>query len=110
MKIVVQMNSGGRRELYFFRDQQGLEVDFMAPGPRGGLRLIEVKWSKTIVPAMAKSLVQLRRAIRRRTVECLIVHRAPKHGPGTSTVAPGVKSRSVEEFLQSYPSALRSGI
>ena len=38
-----QVNTGRRREIYFFRDQQGLEVDFVVPRPGGGVRLIEVK-------------------------------------------------------------------
>lgn len=34
-----QVNAGSRRELYYFRDQQGLEVDFLLPG-RAGAALV----------------------------------------------------------------------
>jgi predicted AAA+ superfamily ATPase len=34
-----QVNQGGRKELYYFRDQQGLEVDFLLPRPNAGLWL-----------------------------------------------------------------------
>jgi predicted AAA+ superfamily ATPase len=30
-----QVNSGRRRELYYFRDEQGLEVDFVIPSAAG---------------------------------------------------------------------------
>ena len=36
-----QLNAGRRRELYYFRDQQGLEVDFVVPIKAAGCA-----WSK----------------------------------------------------------------
>src|SRR5581483_4913337 len=44
--VKAQLNAGRRRELYYFRDQQGLEVDFLAPGRGGAVRLVEVKASR----------------------------------------------------------------
>src|ERR1019366_8458767 len=38
-----QSNRGMRKELYYFRDQQGLEVDFLVPGPNASLWLVEAK-------------------------------------------------------------------
>ena len=35
--IKSQVHSGGRRQLFHFRDQQGLEVDFVVPGKGGGI-------------------------------------------------------------------------
>jgi predicted AAA+ superfamily ATPase len=55
-----QINQGGRKELYYFRDQQGLEVDFLFPGRRGRLWMVECKTSRTPQPAMARPLVSLR--------------------------------------------------
>src|SRR5271169_1039669 len=40
-----QVNRGMRKELYYFRDQQGLEVDFLFPDGRGGLWMAECKAS-----------------------------------------------------------------
>src|SRR5450432_2810948 len=48
-----QVNQGRRKELYHFRDQQGLEVDFLFPDGRGGVWMVECKASKTVQPAMA---------------------------------------------------------
>ena len=41
---------GRRRELYFFRDQRGLEVDFIVPTGAQELVLIEAKASRTTSP------------------------------------------------------------
>jgi predicted AAA+ superfamily ATPase len=96
-----QINSGRSRELYFFRDQQGLEVDFLAPAPGGKVRLLEVKWTKTVTPAMAVPLIRLSATMRPGRAEAFIVHRASA-GQGGRAVAPGVKLLSVEELLEEY--------
>jgi predicted AAA+ superfamily ATPase len=44
---------------YYFRDQQGLEVDFLVPRPNAGLWLVEAKATQTVRPAMASSLLSL---------------------------------------------------
>lgn len=91
------INTGRRRELYHFRDQQGLEVDFVLPRADGGLRLVEAKWSRTVTPEMARPMRRLAASLAPRTVEGLIVTRAAVGGP--STVAPGVRAVTVEELL-----------
>jgi hypothetical protein len=98
-----QINSGARKELYYFRDQQGLEVDFLVPGPGNLLHLIEVKWSKTITPHLALPLLGLRKSIKGKTVDSVVVHRTPKTGEKLKTLAPGVKALGVEEFLTAFP-------
>jgi predicted AAA+ superfamily ATPase len=45
-----QANQGARKELYYFRDQQGLEVDFLIPRPNAGVWLIECKAGKPSDP------------------------------------------------------------
>src|SRR5208337_5283536 len=50
-----QSNLGRRRELYFFRDQRGLEVDFIVPTSAQELVLIEAKASRTVYPDTARS-------------------------------------------------------
>jgi hypothetical protein len=45
-----QLNAGRRRELYYFRDQQILEVDFIVPTRGGGVRLVEAKAARTVTP------------------------------------------------------------
>ena len=99
-----QLNRGYRRELYYFRDQQGLEVDFLLPRKGGGVRLVEVKASSTVTPAMAASMQRLAAAWRQRPasrggVEMMVVHKAPRHPAGSRAIAPGVQALPWEEFV-----------
>ena len=57
--VKAQLNAGRRRELYYFRDQQGLEVDFVVPGKGGALRLVEAKAARTVTPGDARPMQQL---------------------------------------------------
>ena len=84
--------------LYYFRDERGLEVDFVEPHG-GGLRLLEVKWTRTITPSDARPLQQLAAAIGNRPIEAWVVHRASRTGPDTSAVTAGVRAVTVEKLL-----------
>jgi predicted AAA+ superfamily ATPase len=99
-----QVNSGRRRELYYFRDQQGLEVNFVLPGQGGGLGLVECKAGRTVDPAMAAPMQRLAAAIGGKQkansrIEMTIVHQAGKAAAGTSAVAPGVRALPFPEFI-----------
>lgn len=95
-----QVNRGRRKELYYFRDQQGLEVDFLFTGETGSLWMVECKASKTVQPAMAGPLQSLRRAMGKHApVRAAIIHpKAASPGP-MRTVAPQVEALDVQEFL-----------
>jgi predicted AAA+ superfamily ATPase len=97
--IKLQINSGGKRELYYFRDEQGLEVDFVLPGPRGMLRLVEVKATRTPAPSMARPMQSLGRTLRGRA-EMWLVHRPSRTPAGTAALAPGVKAADLATFLR----------
>jgi len=94
-----QVNQGGRKELYYFRDQQGLEVDFLLPRPNAGLWLIECKAGKTVRPAMAAPLLALRRAMEKRSTRLIVVHRKSRSAQATSAVARGVEAIELERFV-----------
>ena len=99
-----QLNAGARRELYFFRDEQGLEVDFLVPGRGGAVRLLECKASKTVVPAMAGPMLRLAEALGRhrsagQELDLRLVHERPRAGTPTRAVAPGVRGQPWQEFL-----------
>jgi predicted AAA+ superfamily ATPase len=94
-----QINRGRRRELYYFRDQQGLEVDFLFPYGTS-LWMLECQASKTIQPAMAAPLQALRRAMGERAqVRASIVHRPTRTGPASRGVAPGVEALDVNGLV-----------
>jgi len=94
-----QVNQGGRKELYYFRDHQGLEVDFLLPRPNAGLWLIECKAGKTVRPAMAAPLLALRRTMEKRSTRLIVVHRKSRSAQATSAVARGVEAIELERFV-----------
>jgi len=95
-----QANQGMRKELYYFRDQQGLEVDFLVPRPNSNLWLIEAKAGKTVRPAMASPLLSLRRALPERSGRLIVVHRKSHSQLPTAAIARGVEAVDVERFIQ----------
>jgi len=95
-----QVNRGQRKELYHFRDQQGLEVDFLFPDREGGLSMVESKASKTVQPAMARPLISLRQSMDSpKPVRMSVVHRASATAPPSRGVAPGVEALDVPAFV-----------
>jgi len=102
-----QVNGGRRREIYHFRDQQGLEVDFVVPAARGAVDLIEVKWSRTVTPDMAKPLQKLAAAAGARRAHSWILTRSGAT-TGPSAVVPGVRTASFAVYLGGS-SALTTG-
>jgi predicted AAA+ superfamily ATPase len=96
-----QVNQGNRKELYYFRDQQGLEVDFLLPKPNAGLWLIECKAGKTVRPAMAGSLLALRRTLEKRPTRLIVVHGKSRSAQVTKAVASGVEAVELERFVAS---------
>lgn len=99
--LKAQSNRGRRRELYFFRDQQGLEVDFVVPEPEGRVLFLEAQWTRTPTPAMARPLAALiERAGGRATG--VVVHRAPKDAKTDVRLplGPSVQALGVETFLR----------
>lgn len=95
-----QANRGERKELYFFRDQQGLEVDFLLPRPNAGLWPIEAKASKTVRPAMAGPLLSLQRALGDRAKRLILVHRKSNSAVSTAAIAPGVEALDLGQLVK----------
>ena len=93
-----QINQGLRSELYYFRDQQGLEVDFLLPRPNAGLWLIEAKAGKTVQTRMAAPLLSLQSALGKQSRRLLILHRKPQRPVGATVIAKGVAAPDVEQF------------
>ena len=87
-----QVNNGKRKELYYFRDQQGLEVDFVIPQGAGALLLVEAKATKTPKPSMTQPLTRLARAINRYQTRAMLVHSALSKTDAGSVINPGVSA------------------
>jgi predicted AAA+ superfamily ATPase len=98
-----QANGGRRRELYYFRDQQGLEVDFVVPAADQRLLLIEAKAGQTVTPTAAQPLLRLSRAIERHQVDGYVVHQPPPATRQMTALCPGVSAVALEDLLQRLP-------
>jgi len=102
--VKAHVNAGRRRELYYFRDQQGLEVDFVIPARGGGVRLVEAKASATVTPGMAAPMQRLAAAWKMRSgargaVKMFVVHRAARAAQSSRALAPGVQAIPWQEFV-----------
>jgi uncharacterized protein len=102
--VKAQVNAGRRRELYYFRDQQGLEVDFVVPARGGGARLVEAKASATVTPGMATPMQRVAAAWKMRSgargaMKMLVVHRPARAAQSSRALAPGVQAIPWQEFV-----------
>ena len=88
----------------YFRDEQGLEVDFVIPSRGGSLTLVESKLTRTVTPSMAAPMRRLAEAVKRKrpkvAVSMTLVHEAPSSGAVTRALAPAVRALPWQEFLE----------
>lgn len=94
-----QINRGGRKEIYFFRDYSGLEVDFLVPGPGQVLWMVECKASRTVTPAMAAPMFRLPSATSRERRQ-FVVHRRGGRAPLVRALAEGTEAFDLEAFVE----------
>jgi uncharacterized protein len=87
-----QIASGRPRALYYFRDQQGLEVDFIVPAGDRRLVFIETKASRTVVPAMAQPMERLAEAKSSYTIDKVLIHRESKDPFPSTALKRGVRA------------------
>ncbi len=97
-----QVHQGRQREIYYFRDQQGLEIDFLVPFPEGRVMLLEVKWSKTPRPSDGAPLRKLMNSMRLSDVKSFVIYRSHATSDITS-LAPKIKAIPLEKFLRLFP-------
>jgi predicted AAA+ superfamily ATPase len=93
-----RINAGRRPELYWFRDEQGLEVDFVVPRGDRRLVLVEAKAGRTVSPGDARSLERLATAAAGYEVERVVVHRPSRTAAG-HVLRPGVRAMPLEDLL-----------
>ena len=66
----------GAVSFYYFRDQQGLEIDFLLPSPQGRVMLIEARATHTASPGMADGVMKLAAAAGAQVSSAAVVYRA----------------------------------
>jgi len=98
-----RLNRGRERGLYYFRDRQGLEVDFVVDEGDRRLLLIEAKATRTPMPDDARSLTRLAEAMKRRCVpQAAVVHADTAEHAAPMPLCPGVRAagwRAVHALL-----------
>lgn len=98
-----QVNRGRRREIYYFRDRTGLEVDFLVPQRAGSIWLLECKATKTVTPSMTAPMRRLAEAMKRHVprprIRMRLVHEERSSDGGIHAVAPGVDALSWKELV-----------
>ncbi len=94
--------SGRQGDVYYFRDEQGLEVDLLFSPNEGRLVMAECKSSATVVPSMARPMRQLADSFRKEgvVVENYLVHQPSPTGSSPRSIAPGVTACSLRDFIQ----------
>jgi len=91
-----QSNLGHRRELYFFRDQRGLEIDFIVPSSAQELVLIEAKASRTAYRDAARSVLSLAQNINNHQARCIVVHATAAEDKDNTVLALGPRAMRLE--------------
>jgi len=95
-----QINTGHSKSLYYFRDRQGLEVDFLLPQGGRQLTLVEAKATHTPVPRAAEPLLRLTRAIQNYDVRRFVVHRPSLGQRNMTTLRPGVEALPLDRLAK----------
>ena len=94
-----QQGAGRRRELYYFRDQRGLEVDFMVPMGGGRLAFVEAKASTSVRPEAGDAVAALMSSARRPTAYGFVVHQPRPSAQPLRALRPGVRAVPLHELL-----------
>ena len=84
------MNRGQERNLYYFRDKQGLEVDFVVDSGNRNLILLEAKATRTPRPEDARPLARLASAVKSYRIAAHLVHLPAPEGLAAQVLRPGV--------------------
>ena len=93
-----RLNRGRSRGLYTFRDQQGLEVDFVLDEGNGRLTLIEVKATRTPTPKSAAALQRLAKKIGRYEIRAWLVHAGRGKSARPTALCPEVRAVGLENL------------
>ena len=100
--LKAQHAAGLEGEVYYFRDEQGLEVDIVLSPREGMVMLAECKMSATITPDMSAPMRRLAQALSREAGEITmyLVYNSPKSGQIAPTVGERVRACTPGLFVQ----------
>lgn len=98
--LKAQWARGEEGEVYYFRDEQGLEVDLVVPLSEDAVSLIECKSSATVSPGMSLPMRNLAKRFGAEglRVQCQLVYSPQRGAIRAPTVGPDVAALSLNEF------------
>lgn len=94
-----QTHAGRAAEIYYFRDQEGLEVDFLYP-TKGRTLLVEAKLNSTPVPDMAKPMRRLLERSGAKGNRVVYTGRLVTPEGPSGPLAPGVTTMPLTDLLK----------
>jgi predicted AAA+ superfamily ATPase len=89
---------GKDRGLYYFRDRQGLEVDFMVDQGNGRLTLLEVKSTQTPRAGMDIAMTRLSKNIQHYRISKFVVHQGRGNAAASKTLGKSAKAIGLEHL------------
>jgi len=100
--LKAQQSEGHEGEVYYFRDEQGLEVDIVLSPRESEIVFAECKKSVTVTPDMSASMRRLSASFGREgsKTSMYLIHNPPKTGRVAPTVGEGVCAVSPSEFIE----------
>lgn len=107
--IKAQQARGLEGEVYYFRDEQGLEVDIVLSPRESQIVFAECKMSVTVTPDMSVPMRRLAASFGREGAKTsmYLIHNPPKTGRVTPTVGEGVCAMSPSAFVDTVLGASR---
>lgn len=100
--VKLQINAGRERAIYYFRDQQGLEVDFVVPVGAKRIALLEAKATRTPTPEQGRSVSRLAQAVKGYQALGYVVTPSEQKA-GLSVLCRGVKAVGVAKLGEILP-------
>lgn len=102
-----RVNRGLDRNLYYFRDHQGLEVDFVVDDGNRHLTLIEAKATRTPMPDDASALLRLAESVRGYRWDACVVHVPDSQNDLRAALRPGVPAVGTDRMHAYFSRQLR---
>ncbi len=93
-----RLNRGLDRGLYYFRDRQGLEVDFVIDQGNRRLLLLEAKATRTPMPDDARALSRLAANVAGYKASSLLVHARSGAATEVAPLGPGVRAVGIRRL------------
>ncbi len=96
--VKAQSNAGATRQLFYFRDQQGLEVDFLVPQRSSALMLVECKAAASARISDAAPMARLTEALTKRHRGAITQVVVTRGGNAPAPLRPGAITMGLPEF------------